>query len=493
MKRLLLFVYLAVLLSGCVTAPGNGASARVGTPSGNAVDARPPNIVFIMADDLGYGELGSYGQEAISTPHLDRMAEEGIRYTQFYAGSTVCAPSRSSLMTGQHTGRTPVRGNKEVLPIGQTPLPDEAVTIAEVLGDAGYATGAFGKWGLGAPGSEGVPTRQGFDEFFGYLCQRRAHFYYPEFLYSGEERVPIEGNEVIDDPTSHPGAGPPVRAEQYAPDLITQQALRFIEDHRDEPFFLYLPVTIPHASIEVPEEALSPYLDDQGRSIFPEASFAGGHYSPQERPRAAYAAMISHLDRDVGRILDTLKELGLDEHTIVFFTSDNGPAAEGGADPAYFDSSGPLRGMKRDLYEGGIRVPMLVWGPGRVPSGTISDQVWAMWDVLPTAADLAGVPAPPGIDGISMRAALLAGEAPRTRNPLYWEFYEQGSAQAVRMGDWKAVRRPMLTGDVELYDLSRDVGETTDLAAANPEVVQEMMRLMEEAHTPSALWQPPNR
>ena len=493
MRRLLLVFCLAVLLSRCAAAPGNETAAREGTTSANATDVRPPNIVFIMADDLGYGELGSYGQEAISTPQLDRMAEEGIRFTQFYAGSTVCAPSRSSLMTGRHTGRTPIRGNREVLPIGQTPLPGEAVTVAEVLKEAGYITGAFGKWGLGAPGSEGTPTRQGFDEFFGYLCQRRAHFYFPEFLYRGEERVQIAGNEVVDDPASHPGAGPAVRAEQYAQDLITQEALRFIEAHRDEPFFLYLPVTIPHASIEVPEEALLPYLDHQGRSIFPETSFAGGHYSPQERPRAAYAAMISRLDRDVGRILGKLKDFGLAEHTIVFFTSDNGPAAEGGADPAFFDSSGPLRGMKRDLYEGGIRVPMLVWGPGRVPSGMVSDQVWTMWDVLPTAADLAGVPAPTDVDGISMRAALLGGEAPRTQNPLYWEFYEHGSAQAVRMGDWKAVRRPMLTGDIELYDLSRDIGETTDLAGANPEIVREMVRLMEEAHTPSALWQPPNR
>lgn len=481
LRHFTLLACAAVLFVGC------------GSVAKNQTDARPPNIIFIMADDLGYGELGSYGQDVIRTPHLDQMAEEGIRFTQFYAGSTVCAPSRSTLMTGQHSGRTSIRGNKEILPIGQEPLPAEDVTIAEVLKAAGYATGAFGKWGLGGPGSEGVPTRQGFDEFFGFLCQRRAHFYYPEFLYRGEERVPIDGNEVIDDPERHPGSGPAVRAEHYAHDLIIAEALRFVESHRDEPFFLYLPATIPHASIEVPDDALAPYLDDQGRSIFPETGFTGGHYSDQEQPRAAYAAMISRLDRDVGRILARLEELGLADDTIVFFTSDNGPAEEGGADPAFFDSSGPYRGMKRDLYEGGIRVPMLAWGPGRVPSGVVSDQVWTMWDVLPTAAELAGTSVPSGIDGISMRDALTGGEPPQSHEYLYWEFYEQGSAQAVRMGNWKAVRQPMGAGDIELYDLSRDAGETKDVAEAHPDIVQEIAERMEEAHSPSDAWQPPAR
>ena len=459
----------------------------------DAAAARPPNIVFIMADDLGYGQLGAYGQDAIKTPNLDRMAREGIRFTQFYAGSAICAPSRSTLMTGQHTGRTAIRGNREILPIGQSQLPANDLTIAEVLKDAGYATGAFGKWGLGGPDSEGLPTRQGFDEFFGYLCQRRAHFYYPEFLYRGDERVPLEGNVVIDDAERHPGAGPPIRAEQYSHDLITDATLRFIETHRDQPFFLYVPSTIPHASIEVPAEALSSYLDEDGRSIFPETAFEGGHYSPQERPNAAYAAMISRLDRDVGRIIAKLEELDLAENTIVFFTSDNGPAHSGGANPEFFNSSGPFRGTKRDLYEGGIRVPMLVWGPGHVPAGRVSGHTWAMWDILPTAAELAGAAVPLNLDGISMRDALLGGQAPSGHDYLYWEVYEQGSAQAVRMGDWKAVRRPMLTGDVELFDLNADIGETTDLAEENPELVKKMLLIMEEAHTPSDIWQPPQR
>lgn len=475
MNHLLRYCCIVLLLAGCETAPGE--------------EDRPPNIIMIMADDLGYGELGSYGQEKIRTPHLDRLAEEGMRFTQFYAGSAVCAPSRSVLLTGQHTGRTPIRGNMEVLPIGQEPLPDEAVTIAEVLKKAGYATGAFGKWGLGGPDTEGLPTRQGFDEFFGYLCQRRAHYYYPEFLYRGEERVPLEGNEVIDDLERHPGSGPAVRAATYSHDVISDEALRFIEAHRDEPFFLYLPSTIPHVSIEVPDEALEPYLDDEGRSIFPENPFQGNHYSAQERPHAAYAAMISRLDRDVGRIIAGLEELGLAENTIVMFTSDNGPSTQGGSDPEFFRSAGPLRGLKRDLYEGGIRVPMIAWGPGHVPAGIVSDQVWAMWDLLPTAADLAGTEPPADVDGVSMHTALLGGDPPREHDHLYWEFYEQGSAQAVRKGEWKAVRQPMFTGEIELYDLSRDPGETTDLAEEHPELVGEILRIMEEAHTPSPLWQ----
>ena len=477
-----IFSCLALLLAGCASVPGE-------QPSGDV----PPNIILIMADDLGYGELGSYGQTKIQTLNLDRIAQEGMRFTQFYAGSTVCAPSRSVLMTGQHTGHTPIRGNREVEPIGQEALPASALTMAEVLKEAGYATGAFGKWGLGAPGSEGVPTKQGFDAFFGYLGQRRAHFYYPTFLFRREERVPLEGNEVTDDPQRHPGSGPAHRATTYSHDVIAEEALRFIEKHRDDPFFLYMPSTIPHVSIEVPDDALDPYLDDDGRSIFPETPYAGGHYSPQERPHAAYAAMVTRLDREVGRIVAKLDELGLSERTIVIFTSDNGPSSEGGADPEFFDSNGPLRGGKRDLYDGGIRVPMIAWGPGRVPAGSVSDAVWAMWDVLPTVADLAGIEAPQGIDGVSMRDVMIGGTAPRAHEYLYWEFYERGSAQAVRAGRWKAVRIPMLTGDVELFDIENDIGETTDLAAEHPDVVREMIRTMEAAHTPSEIWQAPSQ
>jgi arylsulfatase A-like enzyme len=458
--------------------------------SGGACASRvavPPNIVVIMADDLGYGDIGPYGQRKIRTPRLDQMAADGTRFTQFYAGSTVCAPSRSVLMTGQHTGRTPIRGNKEVKPIGQEPLPASAITVAEVLRAAGYATGVFGKWGLGGPGSEGAPTRQGFDAFFGYLDQRRAHFYYPEFLFRGDERVPLPGNKTRPDPRTV-GAGWPLERGRYSHDAIADEALAFIERHRDEPFFLYVPFTIPHAELQVPDDALKPYLDERGKSVFPEQPFPGNHYSPQPMPRAVYAAMITRLDRDVGRILDKLRALGLDKNTIVFFTSDNGPHQEAGHDPEFFDSNGPLRGIKRDLYEGGIRVPMIAWGPGTVPARRVSDQVWAMWDILPTVAELAGAKSPSGIDGLSMVQAITGRGQRREHAYLYWEFYERGSAQAVRAGKWKAVRKPMLAGPIELYDLETDAGEERNIAARHPDVVERLRAHMDEAHTPSAVW-----
>ena len=460
-------------------------------PAQAQVENRPPNLIFIMADDLGYGDLGSYGQTQIQTPNLDRMAAEGTRFTQFYAGSTVCAPSRSVLMTGQHTGHTPVRGNGQGGgPIGNTPLPDSTLTLAEVLREAGYRTSAFGKWGLGGPDSEGAPWRQGFDFFMGYLDQRRAHFYYPEFLFQNEKQIALAGNVVEPEPPA-PGSGKPVEAVRYSHDVLADSALAFVRrqaQEPDTPFLLYLPFTIPHAELLAPDDAYAPYLDADGQSIFDEVPYEGGHYSGQPQPRATLAAMISRLDRDVGRLLDLLRELGLEDNTLVFFTSDNGPHDAGGNDPAYFDSNGPLRGIKRDLYEGGTRVPMIAWGPGHVPAGRTSDHVWAAWDVLPTLAEVAGALTPDGIDGHSMVAALTGeGEAP-TADYLYWEFYERGSAQAVRFGSWKAVRQPMFTGEIELYDLSEDLGEEHDVAASHPDVVARAAALMEAAHTPSPQW-----
>ncbi|HEX6923830.1 MAG TPA: arylsulfatase [Longimicrobiaceae bacterium] len=472
-----------VLAISALTACGPSAPATSSQPG-------PPNIVIIMADDMGWGDIQPYGQEKIQTPNLARMAAEGTRFTAFYAGSTVCAPSRSVLLTGQHTGHTPIRGNREVLPIGQAPLPAEAVTLAEVLKDRGYATGVFGKWGLGAPESEGIPTRQGFDEFFGYLDQRRAHFYYPEFLWHNETRVPLP-NRTEPAPNTV-GAGRALEKGEYSHDRIATEALEFIDEHRDGPFFLYVPFTIPHAELAAPEDAFAPYLDADGNSIFPETPFPGEHYGPQPMPHAAYAAMISRMDRDVGRILDRLREYGLAENTIVLFTSDNGPSVEGGSDPDFFASSGPFRGRKRDLYEGGIRVPMIAWGPGRIPAGAESDQVWAMWDIFPTVAELAGASVPDEVDGLSMVAALTGeGEAPE-HDYLYWEFYERGSAQAARMGDWKAVRQPMLSGEIELYNLATDPRESQDLAASHPDLVQRFLEIMEEAHTPSPMWEVPS-
>lgn len=483
----ILATVLLTLLAACVSP--SPESRETAPPA--ATPDRPPNIVVIMADDLGWGDLEPYGQERILTPSLTRMAAEGTRFTAFYAGSTVCAPSRSVLMTGQHTGHTPIRGNREIQPIGQAPLPVEAVTIAEVLQEAGYATGIFGKWGLGPPDSEGLPTRQGFDEFFGYLDQRRAHFYYPEFLWRNEERVPLANR--VEPVQGTVASGPAVEAGEYSHDRIAAEALDFIDRHHDRPFFLYVPFTIPHAALEVPGEAFEPYLDENGASIFPETPFDGGHYTAQPMPRAALAAMITRMDRDVGRILDRLVAHDLARNTIVLFTSDNGPAMEGGADPDFFGSAGPFRGYKRDLYEGGIRVPLLAWGPGQVRPGVVSDHVWAMWDILPTAADLAGVTPPPNTDGLSMVAALTGQGTAPTHDHLYWEFYERGSAQAVRAGRWKAVRQPMMTGEIELYDLDADPSETQDLAADHPAIVARMLEIMAEEHTPSEIWQPPTR
>ena len=470
----LTFVFLVLLL-------GAAPASRAAAP------ADRPNIVFILADDLGYGDVGAYGQTRFRTPRLDRMAREGTRFTQFYAGSPVCAPSRSTLMTGQHTGHTYIRGNKEH-PEGQEPLPDEVITVADLLKQAGYATGAFGKWGLGGAGTEGTPMRHGFDEFFGYYDQRRAHFYYPEYLHRNAEKVLLP-NRVREEPRS-PGAGPAVVRGRYSQDAIAEEALAFLERHHRERFFLYLPFTIPHAELQAPDDAYAPYVKN-GRSIFPETPFEEKHYGAQAMPHATYAAMVSRLDRDVGRILDKLGALGLDRNTIVFFTSDNGPAVEGGSDPEFFDGNGPLRGFKRDVYEGGIRVPMIAWGPGRIPAARTSDQVWAMWDVLPTLAELAGASAPAGIDGISMVPSLTGRGRQRQHDHLYWEFFEWGSRQAVRTGRWKAVRQPMLTGKVEVYDLQTDVGETRDVSSGHPKVAARLARLMDEAHTPSGLWRAP--
>ncbi|MGH7578285.1 MAG: arylsulfatase [Longimicrobiales bacterium] len=469
---------------------GVGASCTSApSPDSAATPSEPPNIIFIMADDLGYGDIGPYGQTRIQTPSLDRMARQGLRFTQFYAGSPVCAPSRAVLMTGLHTGHVPIRGNQRYAD-GQQPLPAESVTLAEVLSEAGYTTGATGKWGLGGPGTEGVPTRQGFDTFYGYLDQSRAHFFYPEFVYRDEERVPLEGNRV-QEIADRPGAGWPLERGRYSHDAIAEEALDFIDRHRDERFFLYVPFTIPHAELQAPEDAYTQYLNADGTSIFPEEPYPGEHYSPQAMPRATFAAMVSRMDRDVGRILDKLETLGLDQNTIVFFTSDNGPHIEGGGDPEFFDSNRPLRGLKRDVYEGGIRVPMIAWGPSHVPAGVTSHHVWAMWDVLPTLAELANARALSEMDGLNMASLLSSsGESPVHRH-LYWEFHEQGGKQAVRRDDWKAVRLNVSADPnarIELYDLASDPGEQRNVAARHPDVVRELAEIMASEHTDSELF-----
>ncbi|MBO0857155.1 MAG: arylsulfatase [Chloracidobacterium sp.] len=430
-----------------------------------------PNIIFIQADDLGYGDLSCYGQRKFKTPNIDRLAADGMRFTQYYAGSTVCAPSRSALMTGQHTGHTRIRGN------ARHPLAQEDVTVAEVLKSAqvatggGYRTALIGKWGLGEAGTTGVPNRQGFDYFFGYLNQRHAHNYYPTFLWRNEERIKLR-NVVPDEDAE--GSGNSTNRIDYTHDLIAEDSLKFIEGNSGGPFFLYLAFTIPHANNEAKNKGME--VPDLGE-------FANKDWPGQER---AKAAMITRMDRDVGRLMALLKKLGIDENTIVFFTSDNGPHREGGVDPDFFDSNGPLRGIKRDLYEGGIRVPMIARWPKRIKAGSVSDQVWAHWDFLPTAAEIAGVKPPSNIDGISMLNALL-GRRQRNHEFLYWEFHERGFAQAVRMGDWKAVRKSP-DSQLELYDLKTDLGEQDNVAAKHPEVVKKIEEYLKTARVESELF-----
>jgi arylsulfatase A-like enzyme len=415
-------------------------------------DGQLPNVVLIVADDLGYGDLGCYGQMLIQTPRLDTMARQGLRMMQFYAGAPSCAPSRCALMTGLHTGHARIRANS------QRPIQLEDDTIAELLHKAGYVSGAFGKWGLGDHDTTGAPWKQGFQEFYGYLDQVHAHTHYPEFLWRNDQSVTIPENQ---------NRGRAI----YSHDLLTQAALEFIRRQKGTPFFLYVPFTLPHAEVAVPDDSLATY-----RGKWPEPkSFPGSPtYSPQEQPRAVRAAMISRLDRDVGRIIDLLDELELSTKTLVIFTSDNGPITAGGQDPEFFNSNGPLRDLKFKLYEGGIRVPFIARWPGRITPGSNSDFPSAFWDLLPTFAELAGVRAP-AVDGVSVVPTLLGQEVRQTaRDTLYWEAAPQ---QAVRQGDWKAYR-PAPGQPVELYDLSKDIGETTNLANSEPAVAARLEQLM---------------
>lgn len=441
----------------------------------------PPNIIFILADDLGYGDIGCYGQTKIQTPNLDRMAAEGIRFTQFYAGSTVCAPSRSVLMTGLHTGHTRVRGNAgQKNPEAQI-LRDEDVTVAEVLKKAGYATGLIGKWGLGQDGTSGHPNRQGFDYFFGYLDQTHAHNHFPDFLWRNTERVPL-ANGIV--PVGKEGAGYATNRVEYAGDLFAREALAFIEKHAREPFFLFYSVVVPHANNERARA-----LKD-GMEVPDYGPYAGMDWTA---PNKGYAAMITRMDADVGRLLSRLKQLGLDERTIVFFSSDNGPQKEGGNDPTFFASSGPWRGIKRDLYEGGIRVPLIARWPKHIAPGTVSGHVGYFGDFMATAAELAGVKPPAKLDSISFLPTLL-GRANRqpTHDYLYWEFYERGFSQAVLIdGRWKAIRLKDTSQPIAIYDLKNDPGESNDVSSQNGRILKKAARLMQAAHQPSELWPVP--
>ncbi|MDG1898104.1 MAG: arylsulfatase [Fuerstiella sp.] len=434
-----------------------------------AADESRANLIYILLDDAGYGDLSCYGQKHFRTPNIDRLAAEGMKFTQHYSGSTVCAPTRCSLMTGLHTGHANVRGNREVKPEGQAAMPADIVTIPRLLKKAGYVTGAFGKWGLGAPSSPSDPAEH-FDLFYGYNCQREAHSYYPTHLWKNKQRIPLDG-------------------KTYTATMIMDEALQFVRDNSEQPFFAFLPLTIPHAAMHAPEEYVAPW-----RKKFPQFEDKIGKYSGPlvKNPIAAFAGMMTLMDEGVGELMTLLKDLQIDDNTIVFLTSDNGPHKEGGHDPLFFNSNGPLKGHKRDLYEGGIRAPLIVRWPGHVKAGSESKHISAHWDMLPTFCELAGAETPGGLDGISMVSEVTGTGRQQPHEFLYWEFYERGGKRAVRFGKWKAVQLNLKGVDqqdgVELYDLSTDLGEENNVAADHSEHVQRARKYFAAAHTPSEFW-----
>jgi len=460
---------------------------------------RPPNVVFLLADDLGYGDVGCFGQEKIRTPNLDRLAAEGIRLTQHYSGNAVCAPSRCVLMTGLHPGHAFIRNNRSVEPEGQYPLPADTVTLARLLKQQGYATGGFGKWGLGPPGGDSTPARQGFDRFYGYLCQAKAHNYYPAYLWSDDARVALSNPDFSaqqrlprDADPNDPASYRPFAGQDFAPDLINRAALEFVREHHGEPFFLYYPTTVPHLALQVPDDSLAEY-----RGKWDTEPYVGDRrYLPHREPRAAYAAMVTRMDRDIGRIVDLVHELGLEQDTIIIFSSDNGPLYDrlGGTDADFFRSAGPLRGRKGSLNEGGIRVPCIVRWQGHLKPGTTSERVSGFEDWLPTILELIGKKdaTPQGLDGISLAPTLL-GQPQPPRAFLYREFPASDGQQSVRIGDWKGIRQHLMPKGgqppnlaIALYNLAGDIGETRDVAAEHPEIVRQIEAVMREQHTPSA-------
>jgi arylsulfatase A len=467
-SKLYVFLLLFVFTSAC------------NNNSKETFEAKKPNIIYILADDLGYGDVGSNGQNKFTTPNIDRLAEDGMVFTQHYSGSTVCAPSRSALLTGLHTGHTPIRGNKEVRPEGQHPMPDSVFMLAEMLKESGYKTGVYGKWGLGFPGSEGDPNNQGFDEFYGYNCQRLAHHYYPYYLWHNQEKVMLEGNTGKNQ-------------RDYAADLIHQEALKFIESNKDSSFFMFYASPIPHAELLMPQENIDVFID----KFLPEKTYQGtdegenyrmGPYGSQTDCHAAFAGMVTLLDKQVGEIVTKLEELGISDNTLIVFTSDNGPHQEGGADPDYFNSNGIYKGYKRDLYEGGIHVPMIAKWPGAIDAGSSTTHISAFWDVMPTFADIIDQDLTLPIDGISFLPTLTGGLEQKQHEYLYWEFHEKGGRIAVRKGKWKAIKYDVLKQPekmIELYDLSLDPGETKNLASDYPNLVAELTQIIVKARTES--------
>lgn len=466
LKKMQIPLLWAVLILFVFAGFGRAAERRFESLREKLRGQQKPNIIFILADDLGYGDLGCYGQKKIKTPNLDRMAAEGMRFTQAYAGSTVCAPSRSSLMTGQHTGHTRIRGNQAY------PLRTEDITVAEVLKQGGFKTGVFGKWAMGLKGTSGTPSRQGFEEFFGYLSQTHAHDYYPTELFRSSA---LHNNEDDAVPIATNADG---KKGLYSHDMFWMASSNYVRINKYFPFFMYVPYTIPHA-----HNALGKRTGN-GMEVPNDKPYSGENWTQPEKNKAA---MITRLDDSIGHLMDYLKKLRIETNTVVFFSSDNGPHKEGGIDPKFFNSSGPLRGIKRDLYEGGIRVPMIAWGPGTIKPGTVSDQVFTFWDFLPTAADIAGVKPPENIDGISLLPTLLGQKQTNQHAFLYWEFHEKGTKQAVRTGDWKAVRlapeKPL-----ELYNLKTDVSESVDVAEKHPETIAKIETYLKTARSESERW-----
>ncbi len=480
-------------------------------PAGAA--ALKPNIIYILADDLGYGELGCYGQKQIETPRIDQLRSGGMKFTQHYSGSAVCAPSRCVLLTGKHTGHASIRGNDEWKERGevwsyaamnrdrnlegQRPLPAGTVTIASLLKTAGYTTACVGKWGLGAPDTAGAPNQQGFDFFYGYNCQRQAHTYYPCHLYKNGERVLLRNREVAPGTRLVGEADPRDAASyadytltDYAPDLMFAEITNFVAANQARPFFLYWATPIPHVPLQAPERWVNYYLKKFGD----EEPYTGDKgYFPARYPRATYAAMISYLDEQVGLLVKQLKQIGVYDNTLIIFTSDNGFTFNGGTQSPWFNSGGPFKAEvgwgKGSLREGGIRVPMIAAWPGRIPAGSETDHISAFWDLLPTLCEISGVTPPGDIDGISYLPTLLQRGEQKNHPYLYWEYPEAGSSQAVRMGNWKAIRRHISKGNlkIELFDLERDLREERDVAAAHPEIVQKIEKILQAAHTPTEL------
>jgi len=438
-----------------------------------------PNIIFILADDLGTYELGCYGQKKIKTPNIDRLAEQGMKFTRFYAGNNVCAPSRCCLLTGKHPGHATIRDNKEAQPEGQEPIRADEVTLSSIMKQKGYATGAIGKWGLGMFNTPGDPLRHGFDFFYGYNCQRHAHYYYPKYLYRNAERIELPGNDLK-------------LGKTYSHDLLEAESLQFIREHREKPFFLCLPYTIPHVSVQVPENDLNEYLGKLGD----DPAYDGKKgYVPHPAPHAGYAAMVSRLDRTVGKIMTLLEELHLTENTLVIFTSDNGPTHNvGGADSTFFESAGALRGLKGSMYEGGLRVPFIATWKGKIKAGSICDTRWAFWDVMPTLADVANAKLPDHLDGISFLPILLGQQQTKQHEYFYWESAGYGGQQAVIAGQWKAVRiqlkqqagQPKLK--TQLFNIDEDEREAKDVATQHPEALARLEAIMKREHIPSPLF-----